>query len=216
MLPVLFDLDGTLIDSLPSLTDAVNALLAKRNLPSLPQSTVAGFVGMGEQVLIDRLVAATELDAAERSWILGTFMQIYKREAQHTRCFHGVEKALATIKGAGNPLGLVTNKPRGPLGVTLSASGLSESFDVIVAGDDLPRRKPDPLPLIHAMQVLGAETCLYVGDSEVDAETAQAAGVDFALFTEGIRRAKVHDIPHIVAFSDFGMLPSIVRRMARE
>ncbi len=210
---VLFDLDGTLIDSLPNLTDAINAVLDKRGLPPLEPSTVAGFVGRGEQVLVDRLIAATDLDAGERPWVLDTFMAHYKEEAVHTRCFHGVEKALAALKEAGHSLGLVTNKPRGPLDATLSAAGLSESFDVVVAGDDLERRKPDPLPLHHAMEVLSASRCIYVGDSEVDGSTAEAAGVDFVLYTEGMRGVDVHGIPHRVAFSDFGMLPAIVQRI---
>ena len=210
---VLFDLDGTLIDSLPNLTDAVNGVLSQRGLPPLGRDTVATFVGMGEQVLVDRLIAASELEVSERDWVLEAFMSLYREEAVHTRCFHGVEKALAALKGAGIPLGLVTNKPRAPLGPTLAAAGLDDVFDVVVAGDDLKRRKPDPLPVAHALECLGASACIFVGDSEVDGATAEAAGADFVLFTEGVRSRDVHDIPHRVAFCDFGMLPAILNRL---
>ncbi len=211
---VLFDLDGTLIDSLPNITDATNAVLDKRHLPRLEAEIVAGFVGQGEQVFVDSLIETTDLDIGERDWVLQQFLRHYKEEAVHTRCFHGVHQALETLRSDGYRLGLVTNKPRGPLGNTLEAARLSSAFDVIVAGDDLQRRKPDPLPIRHALEKLGADTCLYVGDSEIDSEAAQNAGVPFILFTEGIRRSDVRDIRHSVAFNDFGMLPAIVLRLA--
>ncbi len=213
MHPVIFDLDGTLIDSLPNVTDAANAVLDKRHLPPLSPDVVAGFVGLGEQVFIDRLIATSDLDPAERDWVMETFIRHYKTEAAKTRTFHGVEKALETLKSDGVPLGLVTNKPRGPLGPTLEAARLTRFFDVVVAGDDLDRRKPDPFPLLHAMQCLKAKSCVYVRDSETDAATAGNAGVPFVLFTEGIRKAALADIPHDIAFSDFGMLPGIIRRL---
>ena len=211
---VLFDLDGTLIDSLPNITDAANAVLDKRSLPPLEQASVAGFVGLGEQVFVDRLIAATDLDSGERDWVMQEFIRHYKIEAAHTKCFHGAAAALSSLRSDGFRLGLVTNKPRGPLGQTLAAAALEGAFDLVIAGDDLPKRKPDPLPLLHAMNRLGTDRCIYVGDSEIDAATAQAAEIPFVLFTEGIRQAEVHDIPHVVAFNDFGMLPTLVGRLA--
>lgn len=211
---VLFDLDGTLIDSLPNIADAVNAVLDKRDLPALSQETVAGFVGLGEQVLVDRLIGATDLDAGERDWVMETFIGHYKVEALKTRCIPGVEKCLQTLQAEGFALGLITNKPRAPLAATLASAGISECFQVVVAGDDLAKRKPDPLPIRHAMEKLKAGAGIYVGDSETDAETAMNAGVPFVLYTEGIHHGRVHDMPHAVAFSDFGMLPGIVRRLA--
>ena len=92
--------------------------------------------------------------------------------------------------------------------------GLTGAFDIELAGDDLERRKPDALPLLTAMERLGGETCIYVGDSDIDAETALNAGVPFALYTEGIRTKPVDEIPHDVAFNDFSDLPEIVRRLA--
>ncbi len=213
MTAVLFDLDGTLIDSLPNVRDAANAVLAKRDLPPLPSEIVAGFVGLGEEVFVDRLIEATDLDAGERDWVMTTFIRHYKEEAKKTKLFHGVEKALTVLQGEGVPLGLVTNKPRGPLGPTLEAAGLTRFFGAVVAGDELPKRKPDPLPIAHATKLLGQTRAIYVGDSETDAATALNAGVPFVLFTEGIRLTPVHDLPHEVAFSDFGMLPEIVRHM---
>ena len=214
MTPIIFDLDGTLIDSLPDITGAANALLAEKNLPPLEASKVAGFVGRGERVLLDRLIAATALDAADYDALMARFIDIYKGATGRTRVFPGAREALEHFRAAGVPVGLCTNKPSGPLGSVLEALDLSRLFDVIVAGDTLAARKPDAAPLLHAVSSLGAERCIYVGDSEIDAETAQAAGMPFAFFTEGIRTVAIVDIPHDAAFSDFADLPSIYARLS--
>ncbi|MEM9426528.1 MAG: phosphoglycolate phosphatase [Pseudomonadota bacterium] len=210
---VLFDLDGTLIDSLRDVTAAANAVLQKCDLPALPTEIVAGFVGMGEQVFVDRLIAATALAMDERDWVMEVFIRHYREEALNTRLMPGARRALEVLKVQGVPMGLVTNKPRAPLVPTLDAVDLAGFFDVVIAGDDLAKRKPDPLPLRHAMAEMGVDQCIYVGDSSIDAETAEAAGVPFVLYTEGIRTVPVHDLTHEVAFNDFGMLPAICARL---
>ena len=215
MLPVVFDLDGTLIDSLPNVTDAVNGLLADENLPSLSPDVVVNFVGRGERVLLDRLITATELNSADYDALMEAFIEHYKRAAADTQVFPGVADVLATLKSDGYPLGLCTNKPRAPLIPTLEAAGLDDVFDIVVAGDDLPERKPDPAPLRFILSKLGAETCVYVGDSDVDAETASRAGVPFLFFTEGICAVPIADIPHDAAFGTFSELPELVRKYAR-
>lgn len=213
MTPVVFDLDGTLIDSLPSLTKAANVLLERRGLAPLAAETVSGFIGRGERVFLERLIAATELDPDEFDALLAEYIPIYEMAARETLLMPGVVDALDALKDDGVLLGLVTNKPRAPLVPTLETVALTHYFDIILAGDDLERRKPDPEPLYEAIRRLGAERCIYVGDSEVDAETAERAGQVFVLYTEGIRGVPVADIPHEVSFNDFAMLPGIVRRL---
>lgn len=213
MTPVVFDLDGTLIDSLPSLTKAANALLERRGLDALPEETVSGFVGRGERVFLERLIATTGLDGGDFDALLAEYIPLYKTAALETLLMPGVVEALEALKADGVPMGLVTNKPRGPLVATLETVALARFFDVILAGDDLEKRKPDPAPLHEAMRRLSATRCIYVGDSEVDAETAERAGQVFVLYTEGIRGVEVSDIPHEVAFNDFAMLPGIVRKL---
>lgn len=214
--PIVFDLDGTLIDSLPGITGAANALLEERHLPPLDRGQVAGFVGHGEQVFLDRLIAATELDADERPALMARFIAHYKAAAEGTRLFNGVREILDHFTGLGVTMGLCTNKPSGPLGAVLDATGLTGVFSVVVAGDTLTRRKPDPAPLIHAFEALGQGRGLYVGDSEVDAETAQRAGIPFALFAGGIRQSPVSEIPHDAVFDDFADLPDIRRQLCRQ
>ena len=213
MTPVIFDLDGTLIDSLPSLTKAANELLDRRGLPPLGIETVEGFVGRGERVFVERLIAATALEPDEFDHLLAEYMPIYEIAALETVLMPGAREALDALKSEGVALGLVTNKPRAPLVPTLETVALVPYFDVIMAGDDLERRKPDPEPLYEAMRVLGAESCIYVGDSDVDAETAKRAAQPFVLYTEGIRTTPIEDIPHSVAFNDFAMLPGIIQKL---
>ncbi|SMX24350.1 Phosphoglycolate phosphatase, chromosomal [Boseongicola aestuarii] len=213
MLPVVFDLDGTLIDSLPDVTKAVNLLLAEEGQPLLPQSVVNTFVGSGEKVLMQRLIAATAFTEADAERLMPRFIAHYKTAALDTRLFPGARSALDRLRAAGVPIGLCTNKPRAPLVPTLEAAGLGDVFGVVVAGDDLPLRKPDPAPLFHCFRALGAETGIYVGDSEVDAETAKRAGVPFVIYVHGIRVSPIEDIPHDVSFEDFAALDEILRTL---
>ncbi|MEO0917202.1 MAG: phosphoglycolate phosphatase [Pseudomonadota bacterium] len=198
-----FDLDGTLIDSLPNVQAAANAVLGESGLPALSAKVVAGFVGRGEGVFVDRLIGATALDRDQRASVMERFIHHYKIEAQKTVTFPGVRAALNELKGQGVPMGLVTNKPRAPLGPTLTAANLDDMFDVVIAGDDLPQRKPDPEPLLQAIRLLGATAGVYVGDSEVDAATAKAANIPFVLFTEGIRQTPVEDMAFAARFDRF-------------
>lgn len=216
MKAVLFDLDGTLIDSLPNIHAAANAVLGEFGLPPLEARIVASFVGMGEKVFVDRLIAATALEEADRPSVLESFMGHYKTEAKKTVTFPGVHQALSQLRNTGVPLGLVTNKPRAPLGPTLDAADLSAFFQVEIAGDDLPKRKPDPLPLFHALEQLNVDGGVYVGDSEIDAATAKAAAMPFVLFTEGIRQASIAELAPDAMFDDFAALPGVISELLGE
>ncbi|MGI1661188.1 phosphoglycolate phosphatase [Palleronia sp. KMU-117] len=207
--PIVFDLDGTLVDSLPGIALAANTLLAGEGLAPLPERRIGGFVGHGERVFLQRLIAAAGLpeDAFDR--LLPRFMSIYVEASRETRLFPHVAEVLDAFAARGVGLGLCSNKPSGPLEAVLDAAGLRGVFAIVVAGDSLPQRKPDPAPLLHALARLPGQGGLYVGDSPVDAETAQRAGVPFALFTEGIREVPVDEIPHDRAFADMRNLPAI-------
>lgn len=213
---VVFDLDGTLIDSLPNVTDAANSLLAGEGLPPLTQDVVEGFVGMGEQVFMDRLIAATDLDGADRPRLMRTFIDAYNVAAEDTRLFPAVAEALDLLRRAGHRLAICTNKPAEPLAHTLAAAGLDGLFDIVVAGDTLPVRKPDPAPLRHIMDFLQVNTCIYVGDSAVDMDTAEATGVPFVLYTEGIRTTPLDQMRFAARFDDFWQLPGIVAKLVAQ
>lgn len=213
MTPIVFDLDGTLIDSLPDIAAAANLTLADFDLPALPQTQIGSFVGLGEQVFVDKLIAATSLVVAERPRIMATFLRHYQASTGLTYLFPGVRDALDSLWNAGVPMGICTNKPTLPLDAVLKALDLRRVFGAVIAGDTLPVRKPAPDPLALAFERLGGEG-IYVGDSPVDAQTAQALGVPFALFTMGIRQQPISEIPHDAAFSDFADFPDIYRELA--
>jgi phosphoglycolate phosphatase len=212
---IVFDLDGTLIDSLPDIAAAANALLKDHGFAPLPQSQIGSFVGMGERVFLERLIAATALDVADYDALMTQFITHYKASTGLTTVFPGALEAVKALKAEGYRLGICTNKPGVPLAAVLDALDLSKWFDVIIAGDTLLVRKPDPAPLRLAFERMGATMGVYVGDSDVDAETAQRAGVPFAFFTEGIRTKPVEDIPHDRAFDRFEDLPAICSEIIR-
>lgn len=207
---VLFDLDGTLVDSAPDIHAGVNAVLGEEGVPDLPFATVRGFIGGGVPVLMDRVIAATGLPALRHADLCARFIARYEHDpGELTRPYDGAEAALDAL--AHLPLGLCTNKPEGPTRSLLSALGWADRFRVIVGGDTLAVRKPDPAPLVEAIARIGGGPVLFVGDSEVDAATAHAAGVPFLLFTGGYRSTPVAELPHRAAFDDWAGLPALVR-----
>lgn len=209
---VVFDLDGTLIDSLADIASAGNAVLGDAGLPHLPVPDFAAFVGMGARVFTQRLIAATDLSAQDFDHHFDLFMHHYEASTSQTRMFDGARAALEALKADGYALGLCTNKPAKPLAAILSALDLNDLFDAVIAGDTLPVSKPDPAPLLHVFKQLGADHAVYVGDSPVDAKTAVAAHVPFVLYEHGIRTMPVAEIPHDALFSDFSDLQDVVRK----
>jgi phosphoglycolate phosphatase len=122
-----------------------------------------------------------------------------------TRPYPGVVEALRDLRALGHPLGICTNKALQPTEEILDALDLRGFFDAVIGGDSLPQRKPDPAPLHACFAALGAPL-VFVGDSEVDADCAARAGIRFALFTGGYRKAPVADLPHDLAFDDHAQM----------
>jgi len=209
-LAVVFDLDGTLIDSAPELLRAANAFLDGEGKAPLSLAELTGFIGNGVPKLVERVSQARELVFSEAA--LAQFSEIYQSDpVGQTRLYPGVEAALRSLAAAGHPMGICTNKPEAPTKFILDHFGLSNLFAAVIGGDTLHVRKPDPAPLEAAMRQLGAQAALYVGDSEVDCATAKAAGQKMALFTKGYRKTPVEALPHWAAFDDFDALQGLVR-----
>lgn len=215
MRAAVFDLDGTLIDSAPDIHAAANAALAIVDAPPLDFGTVRGFIGNGAGVLVDRVIVAAGLpaDPAFRDRLLAAFLERYETAVTLTRLYPGVAAMLDRMAAEGWHLGLCTNKPEGPTRAVLRHFGLDRHFAALVGGDTLTVRKPDPAPLHAAIAALGDLPSVFVGDSEVDAETAQAAGVPFALFTGGYRKSPADALPHAVCFAHHDALPALAARM---
>ena len=174
----LFDLDGTLLDSAPDFLATLNRMLAERGDPAMPLDALRPHVSKGARAML--AAGFPRLDVATRDAMIPAFLEIYQQElARHGAPFEGVEALLNAIEAAGCRWGIVTNKPEYLAVQLLPLLGWQRRCAVLVGGDTLPVRKPDPLPLLHAaMQLgLGADDCVYVGDDERDILAARAASM---------------------------------------
>jgi len=206
-----FDLDGTLVDSAPDIHACACSALAEAGLPPITLEQARGFIGSGSATFIERTLGALDRsgDAALQARVLDGFLSRYEDATGLTRLYPGAAEALEALRGAGWRLGLCTNKPIAPARRVLAHFGLAGFFgDAVIGGDCLPVRKPDPAPLRAVLAMLDASGGCFVGDSEVDAETARAAALPFALFSGGYRKAAVGALPHDWVFDDHAALPA--------
>ena len=214
MARIVFDLDGTLIDSNPTLLHAANALLAGLGRTPIDAETNAGFLGKGIKVLVERLLRTTGgVPGGDLAAHVAQFRAIYAADPlSDTEVFPGVHGALADLASAGHGLGVCTQKLNEPALVILRTLGLMPPVSAFTGGESLDVLKPDPRMLAHAAAQLPPGPLIYIGDSETDAETARRAAVPFLLFTEGYRTTPVEALPHAAAFDDFATLPDLVAR----
>lgn len=210
MARIVFDLDGTLIDSAEDIRAIANRLLAGEGALPLSGAEVRSFIGNGVSVLVARMRAARGLPDSLHARMVADFIACYETAVANTVPYPFVPEALARLRDAGHRLGVCTNKPFAPCRAVLDHVGLGAIFDAVVGGDSLPVLKPDPAPLHATFERLGDGPRLYVGDSETDAETARRAGVRFLLFTEGYRKSDLADIPHTAHFDRFADLPALI------
>ena len=210
MAAIIFDLDGTLIDSAPDIQAAVNRTLADLGRPALGLETVKSYIGHGVANLLSQVAQTSGLTIAPND-LHRHFMTHY--HAGESRPYPGVLTALEVLLKADLHLGICTNKPDLPTREVLAHLGLTPVFKAVISGDSLAMRKPDPAPLLAAAAALGQDQVIFVGDSEVDAETARAAGIPFVLYTGGYRKSPVTDIPHHAAFDDHAALPQLIEAL---
>lgn len=197
---VAFDLDGTLIDSVPDLALAVDAALADLGLPAAGEARVRDWVGNGSLVLMERALknapplravpgaspdgaspvgASPDIDGALLERAHAAFLAHYGRDpGAHTRLYPGVRECLDALRERGLPLALVTNKPYAFIAPLLEGLALAEHFALCLGGDSLPEKKPHPAPLLHVASHFGLAParCLMVGDSRHDIAAGRAAG----------------------------------------
>jgi len=192
---IVFDLDGTLIDSAPDLQHIANLVLAQEGAAPVTLSDARSYIGNGAAVFVSRMMAARGLPEADHARLRRAFIDLYDDATAHTMIYPGVISALDALAAAGYAMGVCTNKPLSPARAVLAHFGLRERFACVVGGDTLAHHKPHPAPLLHAFDLLGAKDHLYVGDSEIDYQTAIAAAVPFAFFTEGYRKSPLSDFP---------------------
>ena len=211
---VVFDLDGTLVDSSRDLATATNAALATvaPGVAPLSLDVVRSFVGEGAGVLIARsLVEAGVPKRAEE--VLPTFLDFYRRcLLETTRLYPGVVETLARL--GDRTLAVLTNKPGDMSRAILAGLGVADRFARIYGGGDFPGRKPDPAGLLLLLKDLGArpEEAVLVGDSAVDVQTGRAAGVATVGVTYGLNPESLREAPPDVTLSDIRDLPPLLAR----
>ena len=212
--PIVFDLDGTLIDSAPDIHAAANAVLRQQGLRQLSLDQIRSFIGGGVDVLWHKIIRAIGSDPARQRDLVAAFMVRYHDATALTRLFPGVLDALGVLADRGHPLGICTNKPMGPTRAVLDHFGIAGLFGHVTGGDSLPEKKPDPAPLRAAFAGLGADPRapqgIYVGDSEFDAACAAAVPVPLLIFAGGYRQTPIEQLPHLARFDDFDQLPGLV------
>ena len=216
---LIFDLDGTLIDSAPDVCASINRVLVGMGRRELTLEETKDMVGWGGRVLAEKALAKTgepgNEDDVDRA--LKGFMDTYaKHPADHSVVFPGVIVALDAFKAAGIRLGICTNKPTATTPPVLEALGLNQYFDVVSCGDAVPHRKPDGRHVLQVVEGLGAtsETTAMVGDSERDITGAINAGVRSIAVTFGYAHVPCDELGADALIDHFNDLPQALSDIA--
>ncbi|NOX75218.1 MAG: phosphoglycolate phosphatase [Gammaproteobacteria bacterium] len=188
---ILIDVDGTLVDSVPDLAYCVDEMMTALGMPAHGEATVRNWVGNGVERLVRRALIGQldgEPDEALFEKAYPLFLDLYAVNTSQRSCLYpGVREGLDDMKAAGYTLGCVTNKAAQFTIPLLKDLGIHDDFVNIVCGDTLAKKKPDPLPLLHSAEVLGAapEKSLMLGDSVSDVKAARAAGFQIICMSYG-------------------------------
>ncbi|MBF7728479.1 phosphoglycolate phosphatase [Pseudomonas sp. N040] len=193
---VMFDLDGTLLDSVPDLAAAVDCMLMQLGRPPAGVARVREWVGNGSMVLVRRALAGQLEHAAVADALAGQahqlFLQAYAGNHALSRVYPGVRECLDWLQAHAVPMALVTNKPSQFVGPLLAEKGLAGYFRWMVGGDSLPLQKPDPAALhwVLAQAAVPPEQALFIGDSRNDVLAARAAGVPCVAVSYGYNHGR--------------------------
>jgi phosphoglycolate phosphatase len=196
---VVIDLDGTLLHTAPDLADAAGLMAEELGLPPIGQETVQTYIGNGVSRLVKRVLTRNmegEPDKADFARALPVFEKHYLAiVSRKSRTFPGVVEGLNALRDEGFRLACITNKAEKFTIPLLQDTGLYGFFELILSGDTLPKKKPDPLPLLHACQRFGIEPheLLLIGDSLNDAQAARGAGSPVFIVPYGYNRGRPVD-----------------------
>jgi len=196
---LIFDLDGTLVDSAPDLHRSLNAVLAEQGRAPVSLADIRSMVGDGAAKLVERGFADTgaPVEPAALPELVQRFLVHYSA-GRHalTQAFPGVAETLALLRERGCRLGVCTNKPYAPTMEILEVLGLTGYFGAVTGGDSLPVRKPDPGHLLGTLDLLGAtaDRAVMIGDSANDVAVARAAGVPAIIVRYGYTRTPVEEL----------------------
>ncbi len=206
---IIFDLDGTLIDSVPDLADAIDDMLVQLGKSAAGASRVRDWVGNGSVKLVERALMWANLPLTDIQQAHDLFLQVYAACQGKTVEYAGVTKGLSCLLEHGFTLALCTNKPSQFLPDILANMGWTQMFACVLGGDSLPTKKPDPAPLWHICHTLGVDKseAVMVGDSVNDVQAGRRAGITTFALTYGYNHGEpiTHSQPDAV-FDDFGAL----------
>jgi phosphoglycolate phosphatase len=207
-----FDLDGTLVDTAPDLTAALNHALQCLGREPVAPGSVRAMVGHGARALLERGLAATgAMDPESVEAGLPHFMDHYRANiARKSRPFPGAEAVLDWAAAAGVRLAICTNKPEGLARDLVRELGWGERFHAILGADSRPWRKPDPRHLLDTIAAAGGGRTLFVGDSRTDADTAAAAAIPFVLVSFGYAGDELASLKADHRIDHFDALPPIL------
>jgi phosphoglycolate phosphatase len=217
---VIFDLDGTLIDSRLDLVHSVNAALRHIGRPELPEDVIASYVGDGAPILIQRALGGEVVDEALVRKGLEFFLSYYRaHKLDHTTVYPGVAEALAAIQNSasqsqnGGPrkLAVLSNKPVGPSKAIVEALGLGQFFSQVYGGNSFPTKKPDPEGARRLLEEYGVQPqqAAIIGDSHVDVNTGRNAGMVTVGVTYGFAPHTLQDEPPDVLVDHPSELPAL-------
>jgi phosphoglycolate phosphatase len=213
---LVFDLDGTLVDSVPDLRAAVNEMLRERGRPPLSPSEVKRMVGDGAPALVERALAASGTGPAGLGDALARFLEIYEANAiRLSRPYPDVRETLTVLRRRGYRAAVCSNKPQRATMAVIEGLGFLPLFDGIAGGDRFSVKKPDPGHLLGLIGELGASitATAMIGDNEHDAAVAHAAGVPLVLMRYGYARVAPESLAADALLDHFADLPAALERL---
>lgn len=213
---VIFDLDGTLVDSLDDLCAAVNATLQCLARAPLDRATLAPMVGDGARSLLERALLATGGVPDDFPALLARLLASYEANASVlTRPYPDVPAVLASLRASGWMLAVCTNKPQAVTGRLLADLALDRYFAAVLGADGVAARKPDPAPVLAALRAVGgdARRAAMVGDHANDITAGQAAGIVAIFARYGYGGASVAQLAPDASIDSFGELPNVLARL---
>ncbi len=211
---IIFDLDGTLVDSAPDIHDAVNIMLREIGYQEIELNIVQSFIGNGISKLVERVMHYVKMKFTLElhKQLVEKFTHYYSlNPATKTKTYKGVIEVLSALKASGYKMGICTNKAHHLTLQVVKNLELEQYFDSVIGGDSLSTSKPDPAMLNASIAELGQSKAIFVGDSEIDGATASNANVPFILFTSGYLKAPMNEVTHVASFKDYSELLNIIK-----
>ncbi len=215
---LVFDLDGTLINSIPDLCREIGLFLQKQGERPLTEPETVSIIGNGARVmlagafkLVGKETTPEQFEALLSDWL----KQYAEAPMNQTKPWKNVVKTLEKLKADGFQMAVCTNKPAAPTKAILQKLDLEKYFDVVLSADSLPVRKPRPEPLWEAVKRMGGtnDNAVMIGDSEADAEAARNAGFPVVLLSFGYAHVPFSEIKPDALIDDFGDLPAVLSKL---